>query len=116
MQTVEVGVSDPEMAVLRAAVWDRRPGGEPQFLCYVTMPACALRTGYRNVPMRDKHGCKIAFCKMLWHVRTSHTHMPVGVKQANDHNKPSATPAERLYTGRSGTEEEMTATQMHYEA
>lgn len=77
MQTVEVGVSDPELAVIRCSVWDRPGNGAPErFLCYVTLPACALRTGYRVVQMRDTDGCKVAFCKMLWHVRTSHTHLP----------------------------------------
>ena len=80
MQTAEVGVSDPEMAVLRVSVWDRPPsGGDARFLCYASLPACALRTGYRNVPMRDRDGCKVAFCKMLWHVRTGHTHLPASL-------------------------------------
>ena len=81
MQTVEVGVSDPELAVIRVSVWDRsRASAEPQFLCYVSIPACALRSGYRNAPMRDANGCKIAFCKMLWHVRQSHTHLPCSLQ------------------------------------
>ena len=65
METVEVGTSDPEMAVLRLSVWDRPGGGAAErFLCYATMPACALRGGYRIVHMRDADGCKIAFCKL----------------------------------------------------
>lgn len=84
MQTVEVGVSDPEMAVIRFSVWDRPPStsSEPRFICHACLPACALRTGYRNVSMRDRDGCKIAFCKMLWHVRTSHTHVPPAFKRS----------------------------------
>ena len=51
-------------------VWDRSSAAAgfneaDHFLCYVTVPACALRCGYRNVPMRDANGCKIAFCKMV---------------------------------------------------
>ena len=72
MQTVEIGASDPELCVVRCSVWDKQPAGEPpKFLCYVTMPLCALRSGYRNVTMRDVHGAKIAFCKMLWQDRKS---------------------------------------------
>ena len=81
----QVGVSDPELAVLRCTVWDRSPrkngGNRHAFLCYGALPACVLRPGYRNVPMRDANGCKIAFCKMLWHVRSSHTHLPQALSQ-----------------------------------
>ena len=93
MQTVEVGVADPDLAVVRVTVWDgpATPELPPKFLCYAALPFAALRAGYRNVPMRDKDGCKVAFCKLLWHVRRSHTHLPPHLKSLADDER-----AERL--------------------
>ena len=51
MQTVEIEVSDPDLAVIRCSIWDRgavtssASHGHEAFLCYVSLPACALRTG-----------------------------------------------------------------------
>ena len=79
IQTVEVGASDPELAVVRFSVWDRPGGDAPErFLCCATLSASAFRSGYRVLQMRDVNCCKIAFCKMLVHVRFSHTHPPRG--------------------------------------
>jgi len=89
MQTVEVGVSDPDLAVLRCTLWDRTAAAgttaaSERLLCFTTLPIAALRTGYRNVPLRDRNGCKIAFCRMLWHVRQSHTHPPRLAQPSSD--------------------------------
>lgn len=91
MQTVEIGVADPDLAVLRCSVWDAGPtaASEPKFLCYASLPVAAIRAGYRNVPMRDEHGCRIAFCKLLWHVRLANTHVPPSVTAQAEHHRRS---------------------------
>ena len=70
----------PQQTFLRVTVYNVKKQmlgkGSPIRLAYAMIPFSALRNGYRNVSMRDANGCKIAFCKMLWHVRTSHTHLP----------------------------------------
>ena len=82
---VEVGVSHPELAVLRFAVSDKQAAAvlannTPKDFAYAAIPVSALRSGYRSVPLRDKNGCLIAFSTLLIHVRQSHTHLPPSLR------------------------------------
>ena len=82
LEKVEVGVSDPDLAVLRITVWDRPTAGlstANKFLGYATIPVSALRMGYRSVPLRDRNGCSIAFSALLCHFRVSNTHLPPSI-------------------------------------
>ena len=59
--------------------------------------ACALRGGYRVCHMRDADGCKIAFCKLLVHVRSSHTHLPYALQEKHDEEPASGAPSPVYY-------------------
>ena len=61
---VEVGVSHPELAVLRFCVSDLQSAGgaseSSKDYCFATLPVAALRSGYRSLPLRDKNGCLVS--------------------------------------------------------
>lgn len=86
---VEVGVSHPELAVLRFCVSDLQSAGggsessraTGKDYCFATLPVAALRSGYRSLPLRDKNGCLVAFSTLLLHVRQTHTHLPPSVRK-----------------------------------
>ena len=81
---IEVGVSHPELAVLRFSVSDKQSAvvanANAKGFCFATIPVAALRSGYRSVPLRDKNGCLIAFSSLLCHIRMSHTHLPPALR------------------------------------
>ena len=100
METVEVGVSDPDVAVLRLSVYDRsRATDAPSLLCSAALPAAALRPGYSNAPLRDADGCKVAFCKLLLHVRVSNTHPPLPKQAVREAPAAEQSPPSSLVSG-----------------
>ena len=82
---VEVGVSHPELAVLRFCVSDLQSAGgaseSSKDYCFATLPVAALRSGYRSLPLRDRNGCLVAFSTLLLHVRQTHTHLPPSLRK-----------------------------------
>lgn len=97
---VEVGVSHPELAVLRFAVTDKQSAvtgsTKVKEFCYATLPVAAIRSGYRSVPLRDKNGCLVAFSTLLVHVRQSHTHLPPSLRSEAAGARAKAAGGEKL--------------------
>lgn len=108
-----MGISHPELAVLRFCVSDRQSAGggtesaraTGKDYCFATLPVAALRSGYRSLPLRDKNGCLVAFSTLLLHVRQTHTHLPPSLRKeerAGRHRAEGGAQFMRRLQGKSG--------------
>ena len=54
-ETSEFDIGNPDIALLRFAVFDEDYFGDPNFLGQATYPLLSLRPGYRSVQLKNAH-------------------------------------------------------------
>lgn len=60
-------VANPDVALLRFAVYDEDMFGDPNFLGQATYPLSCLRTGYRSVPLNNEYSEQLELASLLVH-------------------------------------------------
>ncbi|XP_022652107.1 1-phosphatidylinositol 4,5-bisphosphate phosphodiesterase gamma-1-like isoform X2 [Varroa jacobsoni] len=64
-------VMNPELALLRFAIFDEDMFGEPNFLGHATYPLLCLRPGYRSVPLKNEYSESLELASLLVHFNMS---------------------------------------------
>jgi len=62
-QTFHCLAAEPRETIMRVSVWD-----DGQLVAYETVVLGVLRSGYRNLQLRDQMGTRIELCHLLLHI------------------------------------------------